>query len=84
VTGILGNVLLLVLITTPAGGRYAWTGPANDIVSSAATLALIPDAVGLLAVCGNSRGWAPSPQSPDVTYAAEWLTGNPWPCAPSS
>jgi hypothetical protein len=56
VTGFLGNVLLLVLITTPADGRYAWTGPANDIVSSVATLALIPVAVGLLAVCGNSRG----------------------------
>jgi hypothetical protein len=56
VTGFLGNVLLLVLITTPADGHYAWTGPANDIVSSVATLALIPVAVGLLAVCGNSRG----------------------------
>jgi hypothetical protein len=56
VTGFLGNVLLLVLITTPADGHYAWTGPANDIVNSVATLALIPVAVGLLAVCGNSRG----------------------------
>ena len=56
VTGLLGNVLLLVLITTPADGRYAWTGPANDTVGAVAMLALIPVAAALLDVCGNGRG----------------------------
>ena len=32
VTSALANVLLVVLFTTPAGGPYAWTGPANDAV----------------------------------------------------
>ena len=31
VTGVLGNVLLAVLFTTPAGGPHAWTGPASDV-----------------------------------------------------
>jgi hypothetical protein len=56
VTAVLANVLLAVLFMTPADGPYAWTGPANDIVSVVSTLALIPVAVGLLAVCGNSPG----------------------------
>ena len=31
VTGVLGNVLLAVLFTTPTDGPYAWTGPASDV-----------------------------------------------------
>lgn len=50
VTGFLGNVLLLVLFTTPADGPYAWTGPANDTIGVVSTLALIPVAAALLAV----------------------------------
>jgi hypothetical protein len=45
--------LLVVLFTTPADGPYAWTGPANDVVGIVSTLAMIPVAAGLLAVCGN-------------------------------
>ena len=56
VTGFLGNVLLVVLFTTPADGPYAWTGPANDTVGVVSTLAMIPVAAALLAVCGNSPG----------------------------
>jgi hypothetical protein len=56
VTGFLGNVLLVVLFTTPADGPYAWTGPANDTIGVVSTLALIPVAAGLLAVCGNGPG----------------------------
>ena len=56
VTGFLGNVLLVVLFTTPADGPYAWTGPANDTIGVVSTLALIPVAAGLLAVCGNRPG----------------------------
>lgn len=56
VTGFLANVLLVVLFTTPADGPYAWTGPANDVVGDVSTLAMIPVAAGLLAVCGNRRG----------------------------
>jgi hypothetical protein len=56
VTGLLANVLLVVLFMTPADGPYAWTGPANDIVGDVSTLAMIPVAAGLLAVCGNRRG----------------------------
>ena len=56
VTGLLANVLLAVLFTTPAGGPYAWAGSANDIVSVVATLAMIPVAAALLAACGNSPG----------------------------
>ena len=56
VTGFLGNVLLVVLFTTPADGPYAWTGPANDTIGVVSTLTLIPVAAGLLAVCGNGPG----------------------------
>jgi len=56
VTGLLGNVLLAVLFTTQAGGAYAWTGPASDVVGDLSSLATIPVAAGLLAVCGNRRG----------------------------
>jgi hypothetical protein len=56
VTGFLGNVLLVVLFTTPADGPYAWTGPANDIVGVVSTLATVPVAAGLLNVCGNRPG----------------------------
>ena len=56
VTSALANVLLVVLFTTPACGPYAWTGPANDAVSAVSTLAMIPVAAGLLAVCGNRLG----------------------------
>jgi hypothetical protein len=56
VTGLLANVLLAVLLMTPADGPYAWTGPANDVVGDVSSLALIPIAAGLLAVCGNRRG----------------------------
>jgi hypothetical protein len=56
VTGVLANVLLVVLFTTPVEGPYAWTGPANDIVGVVSTLAMIPVAVALLAVCGNRPG----------------------------
>jgi uncharacterized membrane protein len=52
----LGNVLLVVLFTTPADGPYAWTGPANDTVGVVSTLAIIPVAAGLLAVSGNRPG----------------------------
>ena len=55
-TGLLANVLLAVMFTTPADGPYAWAGPANDTVSVVATLAMIPVAVALLAVCGNGPG----------------------------
>ena len=54
-TGLLANALLIVLFTTPADGPYAWTGPANDVVGDVSSLAMIPVAVGLLAVCGNRR-----------------------------
>ena len=54
-TGLLANALLIVLFTTPAAGPYAWTGPANDVVGDVSSLAMIPVAVGLLAVCGNRR-----------------------------
>ena len=56
VTGLLANVLLVVLFTTPADGPYSWTGPANDVVGDVSTLATIPVAVGLFAVCGHRRG----------------------------
>jgi hypothetical protein len=56
VTGLLANVLLVVLFTTPADAPYAWTGPANDVVGDVSTLTVIPVAVGLLAVCGHHRG----------------------------
>jgi hypothetical protein len=56
VTGLLANVLLVVLLTSPTDGPYAWTGPANDVVGDVSTLATIPVAVGLLAVCGHRRG----------------------------
>jgi hypothetical protein len=56
VTGFLGNVLLAVLLTTPADGPYAWTGPANDVIGVVSTLAIIPVVAGLLTVCGNRRG----------------------------
>jgi hypothetical protein len=56
VTGLLANVLLAVLFTTPAGGPYAWAGSADDIVNVVATLAMIPVAAALLAACGNSPG----------------------------
>jgi hypothetical protein len=56
VTGVLANILLVILFTTPADGPYAWTGPANDTVGVVATLAMIPVAAGLLAVCGNRPG----------------------------
>ena len=56
VTSVLGNVLLVVLFLTPADGPYAWTGPANDTVGIVSALAMIPVAVGLLAVCGSSPG----------------------------
>ena len=56
VTGLLANVLLAVLFTTPAGGPYAWAGSANDIVSVVATLTMIPVAAALLTACGNSPG----------------------------
>ena len=58
VTGLLANVLLVVLFTTSADGPYAWTGPTNDVVGDVSTLATIPVAVGLLAVCGHRRGLA--------------------------
>lgn len=56
VTGLLANVLLVVLFMTPADGPYTWTGPANDVVGDVSSLAVIPVAAGLLAVCGNRRG----------------------------
>lgn len=56
VTSVLANVLLVVLFTTRADGPYAWTGPANDVVGIVSTLAMIPIAAGLLAVCGNRPG----------------------------
>jgi hypothetical protein len=56
VTGLLANVLLVVLLTSPTDGPYAWTGPANDVVGDVSNLATIPVAVGLLAVCGHRRG----------------------------
>jgi hypothetical protein len=56
VTGFLGNILLVILFTTPTDGPYAWTGPANDIVGVVSTLAMIPVAAGLLTVCGNRPG----------------------------
>ena len=46
VTGFLGNVLLVVLFTTPADGPYAWTGPANDTIGVVSTLAIIPVVAG--------------------------------------
>jgi hypothetical protein len=55
VTGLLANALLVVLFTTSADGPYAWTGPANDVVGDVSSLAMIPVAVGLLAVCGSRR-----------------------------
>ncbi len=54
VTSALSNVLLVVLFTTPTGGPYTWTGPANDTIGVVSTLAMVPVAAGLLAVCGNS------------------------------
>ena len=39
VTGLLANVLLVVLFTTPADGPYAWTGPPT---TSSATCRLWP------------------------------------------
>jgi len=56
VTGLLGNVLLVILFVTPADGEYAWSGPANDVVGTVAILALIPVAAGLLTVCGDGPG----------------------------
>jgi hypothetical protein len=56
VTGALANILLAVLFTTPADGPYAWTGPANDVVSAVSLLATIPVAAALLGVCGNRPG----------------------------
>ena len=56
VTGFYGNVLLLVLFTTPADGPYSWTGPANDTIGIVSTLAMIPVAVRLLTVCGDRPG----------------------------
>jgi hypothetical protein len=56
VTWFLGNILLVILFTTPTDGPYAWTGPANDVVGVVSTLAMIPVAAGLLTVCGNRPG----------------------------
>ena len=56
VTGFFGNILLVILFTTPTDGPYAWTGPANDVVGVVSTLAMIPVAAGLLTVCGNRPG----------------------------
>ena len=55
-TGFVANILLAVLVTTPADGPYTWTGPANDTVGIVSTLAMIPVAAGLLTVCGNRPG----------------------------
>ena len=61
-TGVLGNVLLAVLLTTPADGPYAWTGPANDVIGVVSTLAIIPVVAALLIVLsGRLPGHAGSP-----------------------
>jgi hypothetical protein len=56
VTGVLGNVLLAVLFTTPTDGPHAWTGPASDVIGVVSTLAIVPVVAGLLTVCGNRPG----------------------------
>ena len=68
VTGLLANVLLVVLFTTPADGPYAWTGPANDVVGDVSTLATIPVAVGLFACAAVAAGWARPPRSPSSRW----------------
>ena len=78
VTGVLGNVLLAVLLTTPADGPYAWTGPANDVIGVVSTLAIIPVVAGLLTVCGNRPGLgaisAPRTKGCMVKNTEEWPT----------
>jgi hypothetical protein len=64
VTGLLANVLVAVLFTTPAGGPYAWAGSANDIVSVVATLAMIPAALLLIVL-----GLMPFAVQTDISYA---------------
>ena len=64
VTGLLANVLLAVLFTTPAGGPSAWAGSANNIVSVVATLAMIPAALLLLVL-----GLMPFAVQTDISYA---------------
>lgn len=56
VTGFYGNVLLLVLFTTPADGPWSWTGPASDTTGIVSPLAMIPVAAALRTVCGGRRG----------------------------
>ena len=56
VAGFYGNVLLLVLFTTPVDGPWSWTGPASDTIGIVLTLAMIPVAAGLLTVCGDRPG----------------------------
>jgi hypothetical protein len=54
VTGFIGNIALAVMLATP--GNEGWGGPASDIIGIPASLALIPLALGLLALCGSTPG----------------------------
>jgi hypothetical protein len=56
VTGFIGNIALAIMFATPGNGPWGWAGPASDIIGVPATLALIPLALGLLAICGNGPG----------------------------
>ena len=55
VTGMLASVLLVIVFATPGNGPYAWTGPATDVLGDLSTLATVPVAVAVLAVCGYPR-----------------------------
>ena len=68
VTGLLANVLLVVLFTTPADGQYAWTGPANDVVGDVSSLALIPVASACSPCAATAAGWARSPGWPSSRW----------------
>ena len=60
VTGVLGNVLLAVLFTTPAGGPHAWTGPASDVpLISGPVYAAFP--IWLIVLSDRVPGHAGSP-----------------------
>jgi hypothetical protein len=69
VTGVLGNVLLAVLFTTPADGLYAWTGPASDVIGIVSTLAITALVAMAVAELAYVLGVVPFAAEVDGTFA---------------
>jgi hypothetical protein len=69
VTGVLGNVLLAVLFTTPADGLYAWTGPASDVIGIVSTLAITALVAMAVAELAYVLGMVPFAAEVDGTFA---------------